>query len=104
MKLNELYGHWQEYKVAVDFVAGDEHIRGELPLGLRFSKCFWSEDEEFLLFYLYDNKNSKSMLRCNASGDCHIKDPRGNEDESFKDKWFRIGRLVKIEPKPPRQY
>jgi len=88
MNLNEIYTNWRKCILNVDYTGNGERIRGKLALSGAFISCYWSEDEEWLLFYSQDAGMPLSVMRCDASGNCYAKTPGGL--------WIKIGTIAQI--------
>lgn len=88
MSLNELYSNWKKYAIDVDYTNNSERIRGRLPLTKAYIYCYWSEDEEWIIFYSWNMGTPLSVMKCNSKGDCYVKNPR--------ELWIKIGTIAQI--------
>lgn len=88
MGLNEIYTHWKDYILNVDFFSDGERIIGRLKLSEAFITCHWAEDEEWLLFRAWDAGTIMSFMKCDGKGVCWVKSPN--------DVWIKIGTIAKM--------
>ena len=96
MTLEELQKDWQQYAIDIDveFKKEDTKVKHFFVLKNVFSACFYSEEDDCLMFDTGAWNGIVRYFRCDEEDNCYMKFPPKYGIGEWK--WIMIGKFVKL--------